>query len=726
MRFLFALLALLVATPAVAQGKRPPADIQRIIDKDARDESLTPEESKKLQAWEDAQEAEEERAMEAMERGLLESVEAVAPPEVLQELKFQCPAKLPPLSPRPPSPAEWTALLDRVSGDASAKLGEAGPKLARATASKSARDSRVAGAVLGSLYSVSAGIVVTAGSCKKEPTVHCAANLATMLDGIEDDAGAATALAWALQKAPKHPLPLTNLAWLQFHRGDFPGAKARFEGVERLLGPNRFTDLGIGLSEFCLGHPTAARTRLRRVRLPPSARQALEEEDNRTVQRRNKPDKSSEDEQEEDEGEPDPTEPPPAPLERSRAQRPELPEPPIAANTRLAAGSAKAKLEQMTEWGEEMRSLKQAAAGYRPPADLVGTRTEGSKLILTLDDDGADDAAERVRDYYRKRYWAIVHARDRALEPVRKAAKERIEPKRAAMGRCLQMGDGAAACARQVCLSAAPIREAALNELVAAWRPHHDKLLTLIGDYGQVSSEAVSLAHTAAHRAALDANRQWQVLNWLHADWSSAVSVEAYAAQQRVELCPDVIPDPPRTKRKVVQKPAKPGCPDSLNGPMVGASVGVVSVKANCSKLEFGINFEGFTGSIGHDRTTQTTSLFLGVGAEAGALNRLDPSIPGASEVDQRAVVGGKAGFFIESTGGHISDFGVRATGGTGAVGAEATVGFGARGAVDGFLDARDSGASTGGMIEAAVVGGCQFQSSVGATVGPLSLEAPL
>lgn len=90
---------------------------------------------------------------------------------------------------------------------------------------------------------------------------------------------------------------------------------------------------------------------------------------------------------------------------------------------------------------------------------------QGSKLILTLDDDGA---AERVRDHYRERLWAIVHARDRALEPLRKAATERIEPKRAAMGRCMQMGDGTAACARQVCLSAAPIREAALNELVAA------------------------------------------------------------------------------------------------------------------------------------------------------------------------------------------------------------------------------------------------------------------
>ena len=53
---------------------------------------------------------------------------------------------------------------------------------------------------------------------------------------------------------------------------------------------------------------------------------------------------------------------------------------------------------------------------------------------------------------------------------------------------------------------------------------------------------------------------------------------------------------------------------------MVGGTLfETVSLKANCNKLEVGLNLGPGTGSPGFDRSTQTTSLFLGMGHD-GAL----------------------------------------------------------------------------------------------------------
>lgn len=709
MRVLF--LALILAAPA-AVARKPPPDVQRIIEKDQRDESLTPDEQKKLQAWEDEVEKEEERAMEKLERGLLESVKQAAPPEVLQEMKFQCPGKQPALAVKAPSAAEWATLLDRVSKTMSAKLGEAGPRLVKAARAKKAHDVRTIGAALGSLYSVSAGVLVTAEACKLEPAnMHCAANLGSLLDGVEDDAGAMTALSWAQAKDAKHPLPQMNLGWLFFHRGDFAAAKSRFETVERTLGPSRFTDIALGLTAHCTGDHTTARTRLRRNRLPPPARPAMDEEDDqRSVQRRGGDKKSDSDaDGEDDSSEPDPNEPPPSPLARSAAMRPELPHPLIAASEEDLAPSAKRKLDIMKEWLEDKQKLDERAASLRPVVaaedEAAGLRAEGNRLVLTVNDDGADDAYERVRDYYRARFWKITKARNAALEPVRLDARTRTDALRKRMGGCLQSANKA--CAVSVCADARGLRGSILTSAVMAWQPHHTALHTLIGDFGQVSSEAVALARTEARRATLDAWRQAQVLNWLQADWSSAVTVEGIAASAIVELCPKEIPVPAPESKKVPQKPAKKGCSQASQDAQGGIDLAVVAVKAGCGKVEFTVNFEGFTGSIGHDKNSQTTTLFLGVG-RSGELS-------------------GNAGMYVESTSGHISDFGVRATAGASAgLTAETQLGFGVGKAIDGFLAASEGGASTGGALEAAVVSGSTFQTSGGVAVGPLSLTGPM
>lgn len=709
MRVLF--LALLLAAPA-AVARKPPPDVQRIIEKDQRDESLTPDEQKKLQAWEDQVEKEEERAMEKLERGLLESVKQAAPPEVLQEMKFQCPGKQPALAVKAPSAAEWATLLDRVSKTMSAKLGEAGPRLVKAARAKKAHDVRTMGAVLGSLYSVSAGVLVMAEACKLEPAnMHCAANLGSLLDGVEDDAGAMTALSWAQAKDGKHPLPQMNLGWLFFHRGDFAAAKSRFETVERTLGPSQFTDLALGLTAHCTGDHTTARTRLRRTRLPPPARPAMdEEEDQRSVQRHGKDKKGDADDGEDDSSEPDPNEPPPSPLARSAAMRPELPHPLIAASEEELGPSSKRKLDIMKEWLEDKQKLEERAAGLRATVaaedEAAGLRAEGNRLVLTVNDDGADDAYERVRDYYRARFWKITKARDAALEPVRLDAKTRAEGLRKRMGGCMQSANKA--CAVAVCADAKGLRGSILTSAVMAWQPHHTALHTLIGDFGQVSSEAVALARTEARRAMVDSWRQAQVLNWLHADWTSAVTVEGIAASAIVELCPKEVPVPAPESKKVPQKPAKKGCSQASQDTQGGIDLEVVAVKAGCGKVEFTVNFEGFTGSIGHDKNSQTTTLFLGVG-KTGTMT-------------------GNAGMYVESTGGHISDFGVRATAGASAAGAglETQLGFGVGKAVDGFLAASEGGASTAGAFEAAVVSGSSFTTGGSAGVGPLSLSAPL
>ncbi|MBL8918727.1 MAG: hypothetical protein JNJ54_07720 [Myxococcaceae bacterium] len=706
------LLVVVLAAPLTTAARKPPPEIQRIIEKDRRDESLTDDEQKKLQAWEDEVEKEEERAMEAMERNLLEAVKQTAPPEVLQELKFQCPAKQPVLAVKAPSAAEWATLIDQVSKAMSAKLGEAGPRLVKATRAKKAHDARTVGAVLGSLHSVTAGVLVTAEACRLEPSnVHCAANLGSLLDGLDDDPGAVTALAWAQAKDPKHPLPQMNLGWLSFHRGDFAAAKGRFETVERTLGPSRFTDLALGLTAHCTGDHTTARTRLRRNRLPPHARPAMDEEDQRSVQRRGKDKKSESDDGEDDDSpEPDPNEPPPSPLARSAAMRPELPHPLIATSEEELGPSAKRKLDIMKEWLEDKQKLEQRAAGLRATVaaedEAAGTRAEGNRLVLTVSDDGADDAYERVRDYYRARFWKITKARNAALEPVRLDAKTRTDALRKRMGGCMQSANKS--CAVAVCADAKGLRGSILTSAVMAWQPHHTQLHTLIGDFGQVSAEAVALARTEARRAVVDSWRQAQVINWLHADWSSAVTVEGIAASAIVELCPKEVPVPAPTSKKVPQKPAKKGCSQASQDTQAGLDLEVVAVKAGCGKVELTVNFKGFTGSIGHDKNSQTTTLFLGVG-HSGELS-------------------GNAGMYFESTGGHISDFGVRATAGASAVGltAETQLGFGVGKAVDGFLAASEGGASTGGALEAALVSGSTFQTSGGASVGPLSLTGPM
>lgn len=721
---LAALAALLSAAPAWAAA--PPPDVARILAKEAADEPLTEAEQARLDAWQEAQDDEEERAGQELVRGLLggTGMESVVPSEVVKERPFECPKRLAALGHGVPSPATWTALLERVLRDASARVGEEGPRLAKAAAAARPREARAAGVVLGALQSASGGVVILASACRREPaSLHCAANLGSLLDALDDDQGAATALAWAESKGPRHPLPQVNLGWLYYHRGDLANARLRFQRVEAALGPSRITDLGLGLVALCSGDKAGARARLARVEPPGAAGPALQaaHEDQRTVQRRQRGEEDGDedgDDGEADEGEPDPAQPPPLPLDVGRAQRPDLPHPPIAGDIKRAAESAKFKLTEMKSWGEDMRRLDEKGAGLRAAvaaeAAGAGLSVQGNRVIWVADDEAADEAWDRVRDHYRARFHQLVKARRAALQPLRDASEAQADQLRRAFGACL-LG-GSKECAAGVCERGRALSQSTLQQLTSAWTPHHERMHTLIGDFGQVSAQAVSQARGPARHAALDVRREWQVMNWLQEDWSSAVEVET-SSYLPVEFCPLERQPVPPERKKVRQVPAKPGCRRGAGDHPVGFELGVVSGKASCGKMEVAFNFEGFTGSIGHDATSQTTTMFLGIGS-SGALS-------------------GNAGMYMESTGGHISDFGVRATaglsgdvgvGGVGAKGgAETTLGFGMGKAIDGYLAASEGGASTGGALEAALVSGSTFQSTgtISDTAGPLSLGGP-
>ncbi len=638
------LLLVLMALPGLAQSslppgfpttKPPPPAVQRLLDKQNQGGTLSSNEQKSLDDW-------QEQQVEDLQQELFKAVQSspAAAEAMDQAGVFACPKGGPPTpAVAAPTRPQFEKLLDQLKREYG-KL--AGDRLSAVNTALVSAKADAAGTNLALPLTLAgnapAAVFAAAWSCARKPdNATFASNLGSLLDGV-GDARAGAVLAYALALGPSNILPNANQGWYLFNRGQLAQAKASFEkAAERGpdLGP---VLLGQGLVAHCQGDHRRAvdlLTRAISVASSPAGEQAL------SSSRAHEADHENQDQND--------TAPDAVPTPRrddwtKGARRPHVvfAEPVVpATNDECVTVGLKKNGEIVEGYRREAEALIAGQQALNPNAG--GDRAPTSTATSVTYYRGDDAMAALARAQYTA-YAARIRAVRAPFDRDFKDQSERVGNQVAAIFKAAMAADPANR-AQLFCKNVRPVLNSEYGKYKASWGGTWEAEQKVIREYGEVAHATISRIRHDDLREYVDSERKLH-LGTMAQD--GPADIIAWGSVGGAILpCTLPVPEAPAVKVAPQEAADNAPCPQFLqNG--IGVDLGVASVSLDCEKIAVQAG-EGLIGGFEHNYVKHEQTYYLGVGLEATA---------GVGPVS--AGVGGSAGVFVTCSGNTVRDIGVR------------------------------------------------------------------